>query len=163
MIKIIEKISAAIGYIIFAGSVLTYVIALLKQPIDKMATVGLSAFALVAAASGLCFAMASVLEKNNDKATVIYSGEKLLHSTVLILETIVLKYASDTFLSSHFMKSHEIFSSIISWLSYVLLTIISSYAAYFSLYGFEALHDFLWNRFHIRRQSMKNNIKNEKL
>jgi len=154
MIKIIEKISAAIGYIIFAGSVLSYVSNLLRQPIEKVAGVGLSAFALVAAISGLCFAMAPVLEKENDKATALYSGEKLLHSAVLILESIVLKYASDTFLGSQFMKSHEIFSTIVSWGSYVLLFVISTYAAYFSLYGFEALHDFLWNRFHVRRQNM---------
>ena len=154
MIKIIEKISATIGYLIFGSSVLTYVSVLIKQPFEKMSTVGLSAFALVAAVSGLCFSMASVLEKENDKSTAIYSGEKFLHSTVLILETIVLKYASDTLLASQFMKAHELFSTIISWAAFALLLIISSYATYFYLYGFEALHDFLWNRFHVRRQNM---------
>ena len=99
-----KKISAAIGYIIFGGSVLSYVSALMRQPFEKVSTVGLSAFALVAAVSGLCFAMAQVLEKENDKSTALYSGEKLLHSAVLILETIVLKYASDAVLSSTFCE-----------------------------------------------------------
>jgi len=155
MIKIIEKISATLSYIIFSWSVLTYVIALLQQPIEKMANIGLSAFALVAAVSGLCFAMAAILENDNGKSTAIYAGEKLLHSTVLILQTIVLKYALDTLMSSDFMKSHETLTSITSIVSHVFLSIVSSYAAYFSLYGFEALHDFLWNRFHIRRESIK--------
>lgn len=157
MIKILEKISATASFIIFSWAVLTYIIALLKQPISVMASVGLSAFALVAAVSGLCFAMASVLEKENGKSTAIYSGEKLLHSSVLILQTVVLKYALDTFLASKFMKSHDMMASIISIGTQALLTIIGSYAAYFSLYGFEALHDFLWDRFHHRRENMKNN------
>lgn len=154
MVRIIEKISAAIGYIIFGGSVLSYVSALMRQPFEKVSTVGLSAFALVAAVSGLCFAMAQVLEKENDKSTALYSGEKLLHSAVLILETIVLKYASDAVLSSTFVKSYKTLATAISWVSHGMLFIISSYAAYFLLYGFEALHDFLWNRFHVRRQNM---------
>lgn len=96
-------------------------------------------------------------KKENGKSTAIYSGEKLLHSSVLILQTVVLKYALDTFLASKFMKSHDMMASIISIGTQALLTIIGSYAAYFSLYGFEALHDFLWDRFHHRRENMKNN------
>lgn len=139
----IEKISAAIAYIIFGWSILSYVVALIRQPFEKVAAIGLSAFALVASVSGLCFAIAHVLEKENEKSTALYSGEKLLHSTVLILQTVVLKYASDTVLDSSFLKSHEILTKVVSWASYGLLVVISSYAAYFFLYGFEALHDLL--------------------
>lgn len=157
MIKITEKISATIGFIIFAFSILSYVSGLIQQPFEKVSFACLSAFALLAAISGLCFAMAQVMGKDDDKAPVLYSGEKLLHSTVLILETIVLKYASETVLSFSFVKSHEIVSSSISWVSYGLLVIISLYATYFLLYGFEALHDFLWSRFQVRRQNRYKN------
>jgi hypothetical protein len=53
------------------------------------------------------------------------------------------------------MKTHELFSTIIFWAASALLLIISSSAASSFLYGLEPLHDFLWNRFHIRRQRMK--------
>lgn len=104
MMKIVEKISEVLGYIIFSFSILSYVSALIRQTFEKVSTVGLSAFALVAAVSGLCFAMAQVLENENDKASTLYSGEKLLHSAVLILETIVLKYASDAVLSLSYVN-----------------------------------------------------------
>ena len=154
MIKTFEKISASIGYIIFGSSILFYVANITRQPFEKVSPVGLAAFALVAAVSGLCFAMAQVLDKENEKSIALYSGEKLLHSSVLILETIVLKYASDAFLSSTFLKSHETVTTVIYWVSFGLLFMLSVYAAYFLLYGFEALHDFLWNRFQLRRQNM---------
>ena len=154
MIKIIEKISAVIVYIIFGSAILSYVSALIREPFEKITVIGLSAFALVAAVSGLCFAMSQVMEKEDDKSTVFYSGEKLLHSAILILETIVLKYASDTILSTTFMKSHEKFSTVISWVSFWLLFFISVNGAYFFLHGFEALHDLLWDRFQKRRQNI---------
>ena len=56
----IEKISAAIAYIIFAWSILSYVAALIRQPFEKVAALGLTAFALVAAVSGLCIGIAQV-------------------------------------------------------------------------------------------------------
>ena len=156
MIKIFEKISVSIGYIIFGCAILLYVANITRQPFEKVSSVGLAAFALVAAVSGLCFAMAQVLDKENEKSKALYSGEKLLHSSVLILETLVLKYASDAVLSATVLKSHETVITVVYWVSFGLIFIISSYAAYFLLYGFEALHDFLWNRFQLRRQNMNN-------
>jgi len=152
MTSIIDKISAAIAFLIFGSSILLYVTALIQKPFETVATLGLSAFALVAAVSGLCFAMAQVLE--DEKSTVLYSGEKMLHSTVLILQTVVLKYASEAVLATSFLRSHETVMKVVSWASNVLLVLISSYAAYFFLYGFEALHDLLWNRFHVRKQEL---------
>lgn len=145
--KIIQKISELLGYIIFSFSILLYVSTLIHEPFEKVSTVGLSAFALVAAVSGLCFAMAQVLESKYDKTTALYAGEKLSLSAVLIMETIVLKYGSDAALSSSYIKSFETLNTSIIWISHGLTIIISSYAAGFFLYGFEALHDFLWNRF----------------
>jgi hypothetical protein len=105
---IIVKISAAIAYIIFGYSIFSYVVTLIRQPFEKVAALGLTAFALVAVVSGLCFGIAQVLEEKNEKSTALYAGEKLLHSTILILQTVVLKYASDTVLAYSFLKSHEI-------------------------------------------------------
>lgn len=150
--KLIEKISAVLSYLIFSFSILAYLSELIRQPFEKVSTAGLSAFALVAAVSGLCFAMAQVLVIEDDKAKALYSGEKLLHSSVLILETIVLKYASNAALSSSFVKSYEALTTTTIWISDALIMIISLYAANFFLFGFESLHDFLWNRFHVRRQ-----------
>jgi len=53
------------------------------------------AFGITAALSGLCFAMASNIEKNNvQKRRVTYSGERFLHGSIAFLIGSILKYAA---------------------------------------------------------------------
>ena len=152
--RVLAALSTTVGHIIFGVSTLSYISALIQQPIEKVASIGLSAFALIGAVSGLCFAMAQALPEGDAKASTLYSGEKFLHATLLILQSIVLKYASDVALATELVKTKPLLTAVVSGCANVLLFVVSAYAAYFMLYGFESINSFLWDRFLTRRQRL---------
>ena len=152
--RVLAALSTTVGYGIFGVSTLLYVVALIQQPLEKVVSIGLSAFALVGAVSGLCFAMAQALPEGDAKASTLYSGEKFLHTTLLILQSIALKYASDVALATELAKTKPLLVAVVSGCSSVLLLVISIHAAYCILYGFDSINSFLWDRFLTRRRRL---------
>jgi hypothetical protein len=138
--KISSTISKTVGYAIFVSSGISYLTNMATEPSSKAITVGVSALGIIGLLSGLCFTMTKCIEDKNMKNTLIYSGEKFLHSCLLIVQTIFLKFAYDGF--SAFMKKEFIplVANIASYVFYLLVISIGIYAIYFSIYGFEDLN-----------------------
>ena len=72
------------------------------QPAAKMLPIGLSAFGVTAALSGICFSMARVIDNPH---TAKYAGEKFLHSAILLIQSLFLLYLRDAAIESAWIKS----------------------------------------------------------
>ncbi len=145
-------ISKYVGMTIMLMSGSVYVSQLVTKSIDEVAKTAITAFGLIAALSGLCFAIASNLRSEHDKDSAIYAGEKLLHSSLLMIQTLFLKYASDMLLQIGLIKSIFWISKVITLATSFVLTGVGGYSIYFSYYGFDALNDVFWNRYEARRK-----------
>lgn len=143
-------LSSTIGYIIIGSAALMYMSQFIRQPVNEVFTIGLSAFALIAALSGLCYAFAPCLPNDEAKKAPLYAGEKFFHSCLLLLQTIFLKYVTDGLLSVKWVQSMPYINYSVSIVADFLLVVIGSLATYFCLFGFEAINDFFWKRYEVR-------------
>jgi hypothetical protein len=153
--RIASFICGTIGYIIVSSAALMYVSRLMRQPFGNVFTVGLSAFALLAAMCGLCFSFAPCLSEDKDRKTALYAGEKFLHSCILILQTIFLIYVKEGLLAIKWVGEHNWLRSSISVIMHIILIITSSLATWFCLFAVEAINDFLWERYEIRWKDLR--------
>jgi len=152
MAKIMAQLSSVLGHMILVLAALSYVGELIQKPFEQVATIGLGAFAMIGALSGLCFAMAPILTTKKSKDLVLYSGEKFFHSTILILQSVALKWASEAALSKPYMRSYPVAELTLTFGSHILVSSVSIIGTYFLLYGFETVNDLLWERFLSRRK-----------
>jgi len=148
--RVASFLSNTIGYIIIVSTALMYMNQFIRQPLNEVFTIGLSAFALIAALSGLCYAFAPCLPTEEEKHAPLYAGEKFLHSCLLLLQVVLLKYAKDSALSFKWIQDRTLLNSSLSILSDVLLVAIGCLATYFCIFGFEAINTFLWKRYEFR-------------
>ena len=153
--KIFRILSAIIGYMITGIASLMYVNQIVNEPSDKVATLALSAFAVIAVLSGLCFALMPCLDRFEDRRVTLYAGEKFFHSSLLIIQTIFLKFAAGVLVSTEWLKNHAWLHFSVSMVSGILITAIAVLATYFFLFGFEALNDHLWERYEGRWRTIR--------
>jgi hypothetical protein len=71
------------------------------QPAASTFPIGLSAFGVTAALSGICFSMARACE---NPGTAKYAGEKFLHSAILLIQGLFLIYLRDAVGESNLLK-----------------------------------------------------------
>lgn len=128
---------------------LMYIQQAIFEPLDKFSTVALSGIGILLALAGLSFALFPCLNNKEDKNLIIYVGEKFFHSSILLVQTLFIKFAYET------LKSMEFFQTL--WLKEILLflfllplIILVSLATWFFIFGFEKINDFLWFRYEIR-------------
>jgi hypothetical protein len=148
---IVVFLSQTLGFLIFAIAGIVYVNQLLRGSSQKLLTVGVTAFAITAGLSGLCYRMASNLSDDKGKSIPLYAGEKFFHSCLLLIQTICLKYIQDN------MSSFKIVTwldNIINFSLSIIISFVGMFATYFFLYGFEALNDFFWKRFMERKHGI---------
>jgi len=81
---------------------LVYIQGSFTQPAAKVLPIGLSALGMTAGLSGICFSM---VKAYGNHATPKYAGEKFLHSSVLLIQSLVLLYLRDTIIKSDWTKS----------------------------------------------------------
>lgn len=146
-VKLFSFISKTLGYIIICASGLFYVQKLIIVPIDKVTPIALTAIATIATLSALCFSFVQSLSDEHDKNSGLYAGEKFLHSTLLIILTLFLKYTSDQ--AQAFALTYSI-----TWLKIIILVIsiplllgIGGYAVTMAALGFHDLNKTLWSRY----------------
>jgi hypothetical protein len=133
-----------VGYFIFAASAWTYVNRLMEQAGGQVFTIGIAAFGLIATLSGLCYRMAPTVTDEDEKRHVLYSGEKFLHSSVLLIQTIFLKYVKD---ATPPQASPTWFNRGFNIVFIVILFLLTAFAVGAFLYGFESLNDVLWKKY----------------
>lgn len=81
-------ISKYVAFIISGCAAIFYVVSLFKMPIGDFASVGLSAFAIVAGLAGVCYTQAPLFASQKERAIPLYAAEKFLHSSVLLLQAL---------------------------------------------------------------------------
>ena len=146
-VKFYSFISKTIGYIIISVSGLVYIQKLIIVSIEKVTPIALTAIATIAALSALCFSFVQSISDEHDKNSGLYAGEKFLHSTLLIILTLFLKYASDQALSFTSINSIIWLKITISIISSLFLFGIGGYAITMAALGFHDLNKTLWSRF----------------
>jgi len=152
--RVASFVSGTIGYIIIGSAAIGYISQFIQQPVSGVFTVGLSAFALLAALSGLCLAFAPYMTTDEDKKAPLYAGEKFFHSCLLLLQTIFLKYVTDSVLVIQWIQDCIWLRYSVMILANFLLVVTGSLATYFCLYGFQAINDFFWKRYELRWKEM---------
>lgn len=134
-----------------AGSL--YIARLYTMKASDFAAFGIATFGFVAALSGLCYTKAGVMPEN-EKSTFTFCGEKFLHASILLLQTIVLKFAQDGV--SDLFASRPLVSGICTGVFYLLTFATGAYAFYFIFFGFQDLNNELWRRYLDRLSQKKN-------
>jgi hypothetical protein len=144
--RIAAFVSRVLVYIISMVAGFHYVTDLLRQPVERFASIGISAFAILAGLAAVCYSMIPTLHPDKDRGQPQYAGEKFLHSSILILQTLFLKYAEGGVFN--FIKSASWLQSLeflVNPIFYSLYFATGIYAFYFFVFGFDELNSFLWD------------------
>lgn len=145
----------AVGYSLFALSGLIYSMQLLQHTNPKLTAVGITAFGVCAVLSNISYRAAPLFDEE-DKKILLYSGEKFFHCSLLIIQTVVLRYFIDALLTFKLPPERAMWMRVISTtetICDVIMVLIGLFATYFFLYGFGYLNNFLWRRFRERLRS----------
>lgn len=142
-------LSRSVGYFVIYITSLIYVLKIWKLPFGSIVGASFSVLAIITALSALSFTMAPCLS-DDDKKTVLYSGENFFHASIFIIQAILLKYAGEAIINSNHLE-------LITGMTYFigktidLISVISViWATYTFLNGYRKLSDFFWKR-HISR------------
>jgi hypothetical protein len=135
------KTSMWIAAPILAGTSMTIISNSINLPAKDVYPIVISAFGITAALSGVCFTMAT---SSNTEHTIRYSGEKFLHSSLLLIQFLAIIFAKDTVLGFSFVHINEILKSILTIIFNLLLVIIGVTAASSWFFGFDELNTELW-------------------
>jgi hypothetical protein len=138
-------LSKFIALIVCGAAAFNYIFKLYKQPADQFAAFGLGAFATIAGLAAVCYTQAPTLEDKKDQTVVLYAAEKFLHSSILLLQTLVLKFAEQGALNS--LGAFWWLYASAETLFYILFLASAVYAFFFIFHGFDSLNCFLWDRY----------------
>ena len=101
-LKLFALASGWIGTQLICICTIIYIQHAVSQPATNAFPMGLSAFGVTAALSGISFSMARACE---NPATAKYAGEKFLHSSILLSQTLLALYIRDTVVESDWIKT----------------------------------------------------------
>lgn len=148
-------LSKTLGTIIVIGAGIPYVKQLVRQPLDEATGTILTAFGAIAGLSALCFT-AVPFYKQDQKETTLYAGERFLHSCLMIIQTLFLKFAVDRLPEWDILKNS-------GWLKYVqgftdfILVAFGIVAIILAYLGFNDLNSLLWKRYEITKKKKDRN------
>lgn len=146
-VKLYSLISKYTGYMIICISGLFYIQRLIIEPIEKVTSIALTAIGIIAALSSLCFSFIQGISDEHDKNSGLYAGEKFLHSALLIILTLFLKYITDQALSYNLIKAIIWLKSTILIVAGILIFGMGFYAVIMAALGFHDLNKTLWSRY----------------
>ncbi len=146
-VKLYSFISRPIGYVIISMSGLYYVQRIFSEPAEKVTTLALTAIAIIAALSALCFSYVPCISDEVDRNSGLYAGDKFLHSTLLVIQTLFLKFVADQALSFDSIKSIVWLKITISIIAGTLLIGIGGFAVTMAALRFNDLNKTLWSRY----------------
>ena len=147
--------SRTIGQIVLGTAGIMYANQLWSSPLDKVVAVGLSALGAIAALSALCFTMAPCMSLDKERDPILYAGEKFFHSSLLLIQTIFLKFAGESLSNIGLVQGVEWLHRSVDALTNVVAALTGAAAAWFSIYGFQSLNDFFWLRYEKRREMLQ--------
>jgi energy-converting hydrogenase Eha subunit C len=147
--------SRTIGQIVLGVAGVMYANQLWASPLDKVVAIGLLAFGAIAVLSALCFTMAPCLTTEEERYPTLYAGEKFFHSSLLLIQTIFLKYAGESLLNVQFVANVSWLHRSIGITINIAASLTGAVATWFSIYGFQSLNEFFWQRYERRRANIQ--------
>ena len=102
----------------------------------------MAAFGVTAALSAICLTVPSV---GDGFQGARYAGEKFLHSSLLLIQTLMIAYVKQSLIASGWWNSHRTLSSVTVMILGIVLALVSVGAAMAWYFGFEAVNGELWS------------------
>lgn len=130
-----------------------YVARAIHLPANEIYSVCLTALGVTAALSGICFTMVS---NGKCASTAQYAGEKFLHSTLLLLQSLFLVYIRDASTSLEWIQGYATFVSVFVGIVNSFFGLVSSVAAVTWYHGFTELNEVLWKNWECRILEVNN-------
>jgi len=155
-------ISKSIGYFVILMSGIFYIQRIASAPLEKVTTIALSSIGIIGVLSAICYQAVPCYDNEHNREEALYAAEKFLHSALLIIQTLFLKFAFDQILTIEFVKNTSWLKTVSSGIFIFLIVGIGSFALLFACYGFESLNRFLWNRYELRMNKMPEMKKRKK-
>jgi len=132
------KTSTLIASPIIYGTLIIYVVNSASKQASEVYPLILTAFGISAALSGICFRMAPSLEVDS---VAKYAGEKFLHSSLLLIQTLFVVYAKESILA---ILGPETAKKVVTAIAQIIVLYLSSSAVFTWHYGFAELNAELW-------------------
>lgn len=120
---------------------LNYIQNAIFQPAASAFPIGLSAFGVTAALSGISFSMARA---SDNPTTAKYAGEKFLHSAILLIQGLFIIYLRDSLGEIELIKPWPYLVLSLKAFAVAILTLVTAAAGWTWHHGFEELNKFLW-------------------
>jgi hypothetical protein len=86
-------ISKHVALFISGCAALFYVVSLLRSPLGDFRSGWTQRICHYRGLAGVCYTLVQVIDSQKEKVTPLYAAEKFLHSSILLLQTLFLKYA----------------------------------------------------------------------
>jgi len=158
-LKWASLISKSIGYFVIILSGIFYIQRIVVEPLERVATIALSAIGTIGVLSATCYQAVPCFDNERDRKEALYAAEKFLHSALLIIQTLFLKFALDQILTIEFVNNTIWLKNVLVGFFGLLLVGIGSFALLFASYGLDSLNKFLWKRYELR---MNNKVEKKK-
>lgn len=142
-----EKVSVWIAVPLVYFWAIVYAQRALCCPASEVYAVGMAAFGVTTALSAVCFAMA-VTPAAAPAST--HAGEKFLHSSILLVQTMLIVSVRDAVLQSQFVREHSFLAGQARRLAAVLLFFVAVAAVWTWHHGFSELNAALWKNWERR-------------
>lgn len=163
-----ERVSVWIATPLLAFGTMFYTTSALSQPASAVYPVGMAAFGVTAALSGICFTMVSACD---NPSTSRYAGEKFLHSSLLLIQSLLVLYVRDAAVIFDGIQAYPAIITNIKGIAAGILSLVTTAAAWTWYHGFSDLNAVLWKNWERRireineaaRDSSTSQAGNEKL
>lgn len=154
-----EKVSVWIAVPLVYSWASFYVWRATEYPASEIYAVGMSAFGVTVALSAVCFAIA-VAPTAVPIST--YAGEKFLHSSILIVQTLLVVSVRDAVLKMTFVRDHGVLMTQVKGVTAVIVMFVATAAVWTWYHGFSELNAALWKNWEQRvnelnERSLKSN------
>jgi hypothetical protein len=143
-----EKVSVWIATPLLGLATMFYAQRAIIGPALEIYSTGMAAFGVTAGLSAVCFQMATTSAGSSSPS--VYAGEKFLHSSLLLLQTLLVVYVREAVLVSQFATSHPSLSWQVRGLAAAVLSLLAAAAAWTWYHGFSELNSALWRNWERR-------------
>lgn len=148
--KVMGTATALLAIPLVGAVVVRYVASVASRPAADVYGFGLSAFGVSAALAAVCL---SAPQSTDGSSTLRFGGEKFLHASLLLVQSLILVYCKSWLHDGHGLAQWPTVARVTSVVIDVLVTAVSAAAAYAWFWGFEAVDTQLWMNWANRRSS----------
>jgi hypothetical protein len=138
------KASTALATPLIIVVALLYIGKFVGRPASELYGFGLSAVGITAGLAAICLQAVSPVGTATTLPILRYSGEKLLHSCLLMIQLLIIAFARDTVLTWEWMTRYEGLKRAIEALANIAGVFVAGTAAWCWYWAFAALNKELW-------------------